>query len=79
MDYELPIAFSLKPVNENEINEFKELVYNMLESELGECCKSFVADNGLDTDVLRKIFYRHGVTTTIDVRRMWQEESVDVM
>ena len=49
----------------------------MLESELGERCKSFVADKGLDTDALRKIFYRYGVTTAIDVRRMWQEEAVD--
>ena len=26
---------------------------------------------------LRKILYRHGVTTAIDVRRMWQEEAVE--
>ena len=49
----------------------------MLESELAERCRSFVADKGLDTDVLRKIFYRQGVTTAIDVRRMWQEEPVE--
>ena len=47
---------------------------NMLESELAERCKSFVADKGLDADELRKILYRHGV---IDVRRMWHEEAVD--
>ena len=70
--YELPIAFSLKPANQTEIKECKQLVCNMLESELGEHCKSFVADKGLDADELRKIFYRHGVTTAIDVRRMWQ-------
>ena len=75
--YELPIAFSLKPANETEIKECKELVSNMLENELAERCKSFVADKGLDADELRKIFYRHGVTTAIDVRRMWQEEAVD--
>ena len=50
---------------------------NMLESELAQRCKSFVTDKGLDTDALRKIFYRLGVTTAIDVRRMWQEEAVD--
>ena len=49
----------------------------MLESELGERCKSFVADKCLDTDELRKIFYRHGVTTAMDVRRMWQEAAVE--
>ena len=49
----------------------------MLESELAQRCKSFVTDKGLDTDALRKIFYRLGVTTAIDVRRMWQEEAVD--
>ena len=77
VSYELPIGFSLKPANESEIKECKELACNMLESELGERCKSFVADKGLDTDELRKIFYRHGVTTAIDVRRMWQEAAVE--
>ena len=48
---------------------------SMLESEPAERCKSFVADKGLNTDALRKIFYRRGVTTAIDVRRMWQEEA----
>ena len=77
VSYELPIGFSLKPANESEIKECKELACNMLESELGERCKSFVADKCLDTDELRKIFYRHGVTTAIDVRRMWQEAAVE--
>ena len=77
MNYELPIAFSLKSANKAEVKECEELVCNMLESELAQRCKSFVADKGLDTDVLRKIFYRQGVTTAIDVRRMWQEESVE--
>ena len=49
----------------------------MLESELAQRCKSFVADKGLDTDELRKIFYRYEVTTAIDVRRMWQEQAID--
>ena len=52
VSYELPIGFSLKPANESEIKECKELACNMLESELGERCKSFVADKGLDTDEL---------------------------
>ena len=50
---------------------------NMHESELGERCKSFVADKGLDTDALCKILYRHGVTTAIDVHRMWREVVVE--
>ena len=61
VDYELPIGFSLKPANKAEVKEGEERVCNMLESELAQRCKSFVADQGLDTDVLRKIFYRQGV------------------
>ena len=49
----------------------------MLESELAERCRSFVADKGLDTDALRKILYRGGVTTAINVRRMWREVAVE--
>ena len=73
----MPIGFSLKPAGEAEVKECKQLVCNMLESELAERWRSFVADKGLDTDELRKILYRHGVTTVIDVRRMWQEEAVE--
>ena len=77
MYYELPIGFFLKPAGEAEVKECKQLVCNMLESELAERRRSFVADKDFDTDVLRKILYRHGVTTAIDVRRMWREVAVE--
>ena len=60
VDYELPIGFSLKPANKAEVKACEEPVCNMLESELAQRCKSFVAHKGLDTDVLRKILYRQG-------------------
>ncbi len=77
VNYELPIDFKLTPANESEHPHCNALVDQFLDSPLLARCDSFVADRGLDNDVLRAKLYRKGVLPVIDTRNLWQEKNLD--
>ena len=77
MNYELSIDFKLTPANESEHPHCNALVDQFLESPLLARCDSFVADRGLDNDVLRAKLYRKDILPVIETRNLWQEKNLD--
>ena len=70
MNYELSIDFKLAPANESEHPDHNALVDQFLNSPLFARYDSFVADRGLDNDMLRAKLYRKGVLPVIDTRNL---------
>ncbi len=77
VNYELPINFKLAPANESEHPQCNILVDQFLDSPLFARCDGFVADRGLDNDMLRAKQYRKGVLPVIDTRNLWQEKNLE--
>ena len=71
--YELPVSFVVRPENESENPHCKALVEQVLASQLGERCRSFVVDRGLDDDPLRRSLFRAQVLQVSETRRMWNK------
>ncbi|MDE0553926.1 MAG: transposase [Candidatus Poribacteria bacterium] len=76
VNYELPISFSLAPAHESEVPHCRKLVSTFLdESDIAERTLSFVADRGLDDNLLRKTVYEKGILPVIDNRNLWRDDN----
>jgi len=75
--YEIPIAFDIKPANEAESPALREAIQKAFDEspELAQRCQSFSADRGLDCEKTKKLLWDdYAIRPLIDTRQLWREE-----
>ena len=76
-EYEIPLAFHLTPASHAESRELNAMLGELFEQtpELGERCRDFSADRGLDSAQLKaRLWDEHQIRPLIDTRELWREE-----
>jgi hypothetical protein len=79
-EYEIPVAFDIKPANEGESPALREAIGQLFEEspELATRCDTFSADKGLDCAQTKALLWdKYKVRPLIDTRELWQEEKKD--
>jgi hypothetical protein len=75
--YELPVAFTLAPASRHESPILRQMIHELFEHspQLGERCRDFSADRGLDAGETKALLWdSYRIRPLIDTRELWREE-----
>lgn len=76
--YEIPVAFEMTEASKGESPQLRAMIHQLLREEsprLGERCRDFSADRGLDcAETKKRLWDDYGIRPLIDTRELWREE-----